>query len=381
MPETTSIEIKKNVEDGVITAISVDTTTFDDGGKRVDGGIFSQLRQFGRHPVNFVISEVVLNEIRRHLAASISVKKERFSRDMSEACEFVEYNMVELAELRGRLDSLPSAEALCAKKLKLFLDESAASILSADDFVAVSDILGLYFTNQPPFQADNPKKSEFPDAIALLSLERWATNHDTEIVVVSRDSDWAGFCAESKKLHLVRDLATALSLFQSTEEIVEGMVERLRAALSDESSEIFVAVRRTIENFDWHGHTSVEANSQFEYEEEEIHADISRCCFVDDSENIKITEICDDSVSVVFTLRVNGEVTVYYSFRKWDGIDREYLPMGSGSPSIDFSLNVSIVLNMPIKTGDLSDLEWDVEPDALHVDFDDIEPDWMSGRE
>jgi hypothetical protein len=374
-------ELKTLVEKGVITAITVDTTAFDDGGKRVDGGIFSQLRQFGHHPVDFIISEVVLNEIRRHLTASISIKKERFSRDMSEACEFVEYDATELTELRRRLDALPSADELCKKKIDLFLEESAANILTADDFVKVGTLLNLYFTNKAPFQLENPKKAEFPDAIALLSVQDWAIKNDRELVVVSRDADWLSFCAASERLHSVKDLATALSLFQTTAEIVDSMVARLRTALTDESSSIFVSVRNTIENFDWHGHTSVEANSQFEFEEEEIHAEILECNFIDEPENIKITEVDDNSVSVVFNLMVEGDVTVYCSFRKWDGIDREYIPMGSGSPSTNFSLNVSVLLNMPIKTGDLTDLEWDVEPDTLHVELDEIEPDWMSGRE
>ena len=68
-------ELNARIQEKVVTAITVDTTVFDDAGMRLDRGLFSQLMQFGRHPATLVISEVVLKEINRHLVGSLNVKR------------------------------------------------------------------------------------------------------------------------------------------------------------------------------------------------------------------------------------------------------------------------------------------------------------------
>lgn len=370
--------LKALIENGTITTITVDTTAFDDNGMRLDRGLFSQLRQFGRHPVDFVISEVVLSEIRRHLTKHLNAAKSRFSRDMIDACDFVGGVTAEVVELRRKLDEMPSAADSCERQIKSFIDDSAVKIIVADENIRVSELLKLYFESKPPFQNENPKKKEFPDAIALSSLEAWAQKTKRKIVVVSRDGDWDSFCKESEHLYLVKNLANALALFQTPAEIVQAMLEKLRSALNDKSTFIFESILKYIQNFDWHGHISVDAYSQFEYEEDEISVEIEECNFIDDAESIKLTETNDDNVSVAFDLEITGQVTVYCSFQKWDGIDKEYMPMGSGSSTAEFSLQVSVILNMPIMLGELSDFDFDIQPSPLHVELDNIEPDWMS---
>jgi hypothetical protein len=42
------------------------------------------------------------------------------------------------------------------------------------------------------------KKSEFPDALALLSLERWATQNKSLVLLVSADGDWKKLVEQSE---------------------------------------------------------------------------------------------------------------------------------------------------------------------------------------
>ena len=63
----------------------------------------------------------------------------------------------------------------------------------------------------PPFEEPDKKKHEFPDAIALLSLEEWAEVNKTRILAVSCDRGWAAFAAESEWIVVDSDLASALA--------------------------------------------------------------------------------------------------------------------------------------------------------------------------
>lgn len=374
-------ELNARIQEKFFTAITVDTTVFDDAGMRLDRGLFSQLMQFGRHPATLVISEVVLKEINRHLVGSLNVKKERLGRDMTDAADFVGLDLKYVQEIKDKMVGLPSSENLCNSQIEKFLNESGAIVVEADDYINVSDVLGCYFNSKPPFHKDNPKKEEFPDAIALLSLEAWAEDEEREIVVVSRDRDWIAFCEESERLHIVKDLAAALALFQSPDKAVEKMVEDLRAMLNDPTSEVFEGIERDIRNFDWASHVTSDIDSQFQCEEDDSEIEIEKCVFVDQKNSIVVTDIDDEAVSVIFALQIAGEYKANFSFQKWDSIDKEYISMGDGSVEEDFDVSVSVVLRIPIKSTDPEDMEWEIDPLPLHFYLGELEPDWMSGHD
>lgn len=374
-------DIRLAIENKKISAITIDTTVFDDGGMRLDKGIFSQLRQFKKHPSSLVMAEVVLREIRNHLLKSISNKRDRFSKDMIDAAEFVGYETKGVEDIKSRLAEMPSPEVQCDRHLSSFLEESAAISLEADDHINVSDILSCYFEKKPPFHAENPKKNEFPDAISLLSLEGWASDNETEMIVVSRDGDWIAFCENSEKLHHVKDLPTALALFQSPDAAVWKMVEDLRSMLNDPKSEVFSRIEHEIRDLEWAEYITFDGDSQFQFEEDDPYVDIEKCYFVDRNDAIVVTDIDEDAVSVIFALQVKGEVVVNYEFQKWDGIDREYVPMGSNEVRQDFTVSVSVVLQLPTRSASPDDMDWEIEPGSLHFEFGDLEPDWMSERE
>jgi hypothetical protein len=374
-------EINLRIQQKAISAITVDITVFDDNGMRLDRGLFSQLLQFGRHPANLLISEVVLKEITRHLTASITMKKERLGRDMVDAADFVGFDIKYVQEIKDKFRELPSSEELCRTQVDRFLNVSGAIVVDADDHIDVSDVLKCYFDASAPFHHENPKKKEFPDAIALLSLEAWAIDEETEVVVVSRDSDWETFCDASAKLHFVKDLATALAMFQTPDEAVKNLVENLRAILNDSTSTLFMEIEDAIRNFDWESHVTSDIESQFQCEEDDLEVKLAKCVFVDRPDAIAVTEIDEEAVSLTFAFQISGEYTGNFSFQKWDSIDREYISMGSGSVDQDFDVSVAVVLRIPNKSIDPEDMEWEIEPLPLHFYLGELGPDWMSGHD
>jgi hypothetical protein len=374
-------EINLRIQQKVISAITVDTTVFDDNGMRLDRGLFSQLLQFGRHPANLVISEVVLKEITRHLTGSINIKKERLGRDMIDAADFVGFDLKYVQEIKDKFRELPASSDLCKAQIDKFLNVSGTIVVEAADHIDVSDVLKCYFDSAAPFHHENPKKKEFPDAIALLSLEAWAMDEETEMVVVSRDSDWETFCNESEKLHLVKDLATALAMFQTPDEAVKNLVENLRSTLNNPKSDLFLAIENEIREFDWVSHVTSDIESQFQCEEDDSEIEIKKCIFVDRPDAIAVTDIDAEAVSVIFAFQIAGEYIANFSFEKWDSIDREYISMGSGSVEQDFDVSVSVVLRIPNKSTDPEDMEWEIEPNSLHFYLGELEPDWMSGQD
>jgi hypothetical protein len=74
------------------------------------------------------------------------------------------------------------------REYEQFKGDVGIQVISSDT-VKVSDYIDLYFDELPPFSAK--KKSEFPDAISLISLEKYLGSSPKYII--SRDGDWNRF--------------------------------------------------------------------------------------------------------------------------------------------------------------------------------------------
>jgi hypothetical protein len=64
---------------------------------------------------------------------------------------------------------------------------------------SIKEVLEWFFARQPPF-GEGKKKSEFPDAFAVSTLERWCAERNERLYVVATDPDMATYCRLSKHL-------------------------------------------------------------------------------------------------------------------------------------------------------------------------------------
>lgn len=371
-------KIKELLDIGVLNTITVDTSIFDEKGRTLTKGMFSQLTQFGRHPATLVISDVVLKEMNRHLIDQLKSAKAKFSPDLVVAWESLGLEKAHVQELLSRLKERPSLEEISNEQFKDFLDESAAEVLLAKDYVPIDDLLEMYFQRKSPFEESNVKKSEFPDAIALQTLEAWARKTKRNLLVVSKDKDWKNFCSKSELLHLVSDLATALELLQTPDEVVKTMLRRVFDELQDPDQHLYSAMAEFVEEIEWSEYIRLEADSQFQYDQEEIEVEeVSNLRFPSEPEGIKLTEQSAESITVTFRAHADVRIMAHFSFKKWDSGDKEYLSMGAGRVELTTAVELDIILVLPIANGAFNDITVDSDIDSIDFDLGEIEPDWM----
>ena len=369
----TLAELKKLIELYKINAISIDTTTFDDSGMDYDKGIFSQLRQFKVHPQQLIISEVVLNEIDRHYRKRIAKTHSRFS--LGNICSLLGATPESVSIIEAELSKLPSVEEICDRRLEEFLSEANATVLKSDDYIKVSDVTSMYFRNLPPFHAENSKKSEFPDAIALATLEKWAEANRTGVIVVSRDGDWQAYCEKSKRLYIVNSLEDALSIFQPRAEIVETMSIRLAAHLRNSGSFITSLVDECINEHEWSDNITVIAQSSYEFDQE-IYCRVLSSTLVEAGDNtIKIVSADERVVSFAFKVDVNALMILDCDFKRWVEPDQDYEFIGHGEWVQDFPTVVSVLLTVPVSQGEFYDIKIQIQPSSIRINFGDIGPD------
>lgn len=195
-------------------SITIDTSVFDKNGLNLEGGMLAQMTQFRDGPISFVLSEIVVREVHKHLGD----KAKDATNKLASAIKNVVKQKIapedtgkQLSEIVG---SFPPQQDIAEARLNTFLETTGANIIPADS-IDIKDLIKCYFSSLPPFEEAGKKKNEFPDAIILLSLEKWAETNKQKILAISHDKGWVNFASDSEWIDVEEDLAGALEIIQS----------------------------------------------------------------------------------------------------------------------------------------------------------------------
>ncbi|MEJ0050577.1 MAG: PIN domain-containing protein [Methylovirgula sp.] len=159
-----------------------------------------------RGPIQIVVSEIVIQEILQHLISKTIEAKGKFFK-ASKAAMF--HKLIPFTSAYFG-DADPDPSKIARERLVSFLREIGAERISEQN-ASMTEIVQMYFSGRAPFALTGKKKAEFPDGIALLSLEQWARENGKEILAVSGDKGWAEYAEKSPCITVVSDLGIALS--------------------------------------------------------------------------------------------------------------------------------------------------------------------------
>lgn len=313
-------------------ALTIDTQVVYSNGLELDSGLVGQLSQFNGGLVKFLLSEINLREIHKALTDKAKGPHDALSKAIRSGLSNGQLEEEQKNALNGVLEAMVKPADHAKRQLEAFIVATGGEIIAADQ-ADIKAILDKYFKNEPPF-ASKGKKSEFPDAIALLSLENWAIHNQKRILAVSNDVDWKTFADQSDHIDVVDDLGKALTLLNELAEETVPVAKAVLDLISAEDPDILQALQSSLE---------YAVESEFPYLEfdgpmpgEDEGANLSLVDFEIQGLKNKSTKI--DIVRVgtqgfAFRVPANIIANVYaeISFSIKDSIDKDYVPMGSTS--------------------------------------------------
>ena len=95
-------EIKVNIADGTIFAVSVDTAVFDKYSCNLDSKVLNKLSQFKDGPIKVMFSEIVANEVKNHIARDAQESQRELDRSIKNQYKRWKISM-DIAELPDKL--------------------------------------------------------------------------------------------------------------------------------------------------------------------------------------------------------------------------------------------------------------------------------------
>ena len=373
---------KNEVE--VFGAFSIDNSTLKSNGYKFNEGLLKQLIQFSNSPIQMIFSDVIHNEAKKHLAINISGAKSNVERAIKSAKKHLQIPEKQIAIAQKALTLDCEASDLAEGRLREYYERLNAEIVSSGEYLDTDILMEKYFKTQAPFEVKKEKKNEFPDAIALISLEAWAKENETKILVVSNDKGWKGFSEQSRWIFVKDNLAEAIAEVQP-ENQVDTIIENLHRNGALEKGSVFAKlIKEAIEkSLDGSG-IDIEASSHlyFEYDDVEVFY-IDHDFVLDEAGRIKVNIIGIESDQIMLTVDViiKCDVSATFDFSVWDSIDREYVGLIGGnhfSVEEEYDSEILVELNGDFKQGymNMEVGEITVLTEIGYANFGEIEPDY-----
>ncbi|NEQ01024.1 MULTISPECIES: PIN domain-containing protein [unclassified Moorena] len=171
-----------------------------------------KLNQFKYTPIIILISKIVVREISEHLKNNIKKTKENLENDLKDCSKDLMISEEIIFQVKETLLPKSNDEDLINKKIENFLDKTGSQIIYVNDYNPLDKVLTNYFEKKPPFS--QKKKAEFPDALALVSLEKWAEKHNQKILAISTDQDWLDYASNSEYIDCNDNLGIFFNEYQ-----------------------------------------------------------------------------------------------------------------------------------------------------------------------
>ena len=256
--------------------------------------------------------------------------------------------------------------------------------MAFSDYLDVDTLIKKNFDHKPPFSESGQKKNEFPDAIALLSLEAWAKENDIKVLAVSKDKDWATFCDHSEWLFIKKDLAEAISAFQP-KTAPYHFCDVLAKAISTGGDEAVIAdIEQAACDHATDLYLEPEASSYFFWEpSDSVEVSYDGFEFVEDSDGkpiLRLVEVDEESIVIEAKLIIKAEASCSFSLSFHDSIDKDYVFIDSSSASTDFEYKTDVLMTLAgefdqgMEGVELVEIEFLSSPKS--VDFGDLQPDF-----
>ena len=347
-------------------AITVDTNVFRNNGWNLEGGLLAQLAQFQEGSVQFVMSEVVVREIYKYLkieaknAGDVIEKARRESRKSG----------LMPAEALKRLDELVTLAKPIEEAAKTRLSTFAAvtgMTMIPPTHADMEELIKRYFGPLAPFETSGKKKNEFPDAIALLSIEKWAEKEGKRILAISNDKGWSEFARDSELIDVEKDLAKALQTLQQHAEEVEEVVALLLSEM-EKGGEPTLMQEFTDALYEAIAEVAVtaEADSTFKIESEFVELDPQDFVFSesDDGYDFTVVQIGRNKAVVQIDVAVQAAAACEFSFAVWDPYSGNVVPWGESMEYTDVDFDAVVLVTFK---GDFSSETPQVESLALEL--------------
>lgn len=292
------------------------------------------MTQMRRHDFDFILSDIVCEEIRKMRLEKVQQTTKSFRALESKLTQ----TPLDTASIKSHLkqisDEMLSSEEYVEAELEKWIADTGCEVISSS-LANTEQVLDKYFTGKPPFNGSKNKKNEFPDAFALISIEAWAQKYETRVLAISQDNDWISYGETSERLDVIPSLLPVFEqLNKVRRDIVVEASEVIQAIIDEPEGEFGSAVH---EHIRWiveetPAHYEVSTDGYFEMDDEMIEL-VSLSVEPLESDS-SLVNIDGDYRVVEVTVNIKVRASATITHLHYDKPERSYHELNSDSANI-----------------------------------------------
>lgn len=364
------------------SALTIDTSIFIQNGLKLNKGLLAQLHQFKDNPINLILSDIVYRELKSHLDRKEKETKSKIESALNDASDYLNCCIDDMEKIKSLIKLNYQAESISKLILEEFIRKCGIELVKGEKYCEMKSLIDMYFQNLAPFKESGNKKNEFPDAIALLSLQYWVEENNKNLLAVSADNDWKNFALGKGNIEVIDDLAKAMDILnKQTDEALDSIIYEIELDLTkSQNSRIFESMYSAIENSI--NISEISAVSSFKYyiDDEQLSLKNIYILTEENEKRLKvyIIDYDSDKITISITCEVMCEVEVAFNFSVWDSIDKEDVSLGGTRKIVEISYETDVLVNLygnfldGLQNMDIDEIE--VTHDSLFVDMGEISP-------
>ncbi len=200
--------------------IFLDTTVFDQNSHNYSSTAFQRLAALvNENRIKIYITKITQREIESHIKKHVEAAQLSIMTALNSHRFLKSVRHLSIDAVNKGLDVEEVTKTLL-KQFRDWLSEMSVTVLPVER-VSVEEIFDRYFDSNPPFEAKEKKKAEFPDAFALAALEGWCQEHGAKMYIISSDGGMSAACEASRALKSVKSLPEFLDLISQGEKLAE----------------------------------------------------------------------------------------------------------------------------------------------------------------
>lgn len=357
-------------------AVAIDTCIFEQQGLRFESGILKQLEQFKSSPVPLLIPDIVHQELKSHLKTKISTSFNELEKALKNVISSTGMSNASIDSLKKRVVANGNASEIASNRLKQFYNATGAKKVYIDEnSFKVESLVYRYFHNEPPFEENAKKKNEFPDAIALMSLEDYASKRSKKVLIVSKDRGWIDYAESSKYLDATKELADAISTitpFHTANKIVEEMESDFSIGLQNRVVKALeLEFRKFLENYN----AQPIFRSAISAEVEDLYASYKKFELLKSERDsfVKIIKLSPNELVLHLKVNLTYDVSATFNFLAYDEIYKIDQVVASVDEQRTASDTIAVLVtfrgNSEEKLADVKKIEVEIIDQHTSVDF------------
>lgn len=343
--------------------IFIDTSFFEEN--NFFKGKLGRLYQYVKDGyIKLYTNEIVIKEVKSRISKKMAVAKSNCTKLFNSPDSYILGNTSHSDTIRKLKDKhyfKKEIKRLCSDFDKIIF-ETPFIIIPYED-IDLAKIIEDYFSENPPFK-EGDKKSEFPNALIISSIESYCKKNKVKITAISNDNDW--LCYEPTNFQTSNNIDSIFEdiVKEKEEDDAIGFVTNL---ITVNESSILAQIKKYITK-----------NVYFE-NTDYIDSEIANFALRElELENETVTYIDNMSAEITLSIRIDMTADITYPDYEnaaWDNEDKVYYFLEEVTANHDFEKSIDVLLSIEYDLEDQSFFELEIKsvnnekPIELTIDY------------